>query len=1094
VLLGNGDGTFQPQVTYAVGRGPRAVVAGDFTGDGRIDLAVANERDNTVSVLVSDGDGTYQNPVTYAVGSGPDAIVAGEFTGDGRIDLAVANTGSNTVSALLGNGDGTFSAPGSSVTTPDATPILADVTGDGVTDAFVVDGVRDILWRKGQPQAPGTFAPPITVNPVNPSRDIVAVATNQGPVLASVDATGNSISLYAVRNGAFVLIGSLPTGNLPAQIIAADLYGNGADDLVVRNAGDGTLSVYINADNENGPFTTLPPPFDPPVTISVGPGISDVSAADFSGNGRMDILVTDKLTGLVGVISNLGPVAFAPPVVYPAGTGLYAVTNASGPATLTTFEATAGVAAAPLTPGGPDSLVAIDPGSNTASVLSGLGGGRFANPVKVLTTTPAIQVLLADLQGNGISDMIVLSNQDVSVYRGNGQGGFLPDPFAIPAGPQPTGMTLADVNHDGKLDLLVGNAYGDLLVLLGNGDGTFQPYHNVNQNVALAVLPNGSKTPDFIFANQGLDRVVVDYSGGKSTTLADQTSGLLAPGAVVLADLNGDGMPDVIVANSGGNNVLVYPGLGNGRFGPELNGGNGFFVGTNPVSITVANLTGRPDLVIADQGSNDVAILLNEPTAKGGFTLVAGPRLQAGPGPTSAVVMNVTGNDEPDPMVTDSGTNQVRMLPGVGNVFFIDSGPQVKGFDLPAGSDPVQVMVGTFLPNQGPGPEIATVNRGTNDITVISDFTTATPVFNTFATGGIEPVEAIAVTFTGETVESLVVANSGDGLFTLLGGADGLEVEASFSDPDLPEPTAIDLDSVSSSEVAFYASTAGTEAAFTLAFLLPGFSPSTGLIPGSSSASAAAPPALVALAPGALPLVGSLLVTMLESPTSTSETVLTTSSGGALASTAESLVEVNTKFLSAGPSQGQGLFGQFATSEYEETEDVQTAPGTHVPQGRGAPPWARAVLGVEEIFEEIRQESPEEPPDHDEPARTDEAPPDDEEGPLNLMSPGVPNRSPSEASQEPGPTGDLHRLTLQAIATRDAVRQLSSRPIETPAPARASQASEVEARPLERPGAPAQVKAAALVTVAIASIPLIHASPLVEALRDRRRRAAEAEA
>ena len=156
-------------------------------------------------------------------------------------------------------------------------------------------------------------------------------------------------------------------------------------------------------------------------------------------------------------------------------------------------------------------------------------------------------------------------------------------------------------------------------MLLGNGDGTFQPYYSADQHVALAVLPNGSATPDFIYADQGLDRVVVDYASGQTSVVADHSSGLLAPGAVALADLNGDGIPDLIVANSGSNNVLVYPGLGNGQFGPELNGGNGFFTGTDPVGITVANLNGRPDLVIANEGSNDVSILLN--VADGGRRL-----------------------------------------------------------------------------------------------------------------------------------------------------------------------------------------------------------------------------------------------------------------------------------------------------------------------------------------------------------------------------------------------------------------------------------------------------------------------------------------
>jgi hypothetical protein len=1121
VLLGNGDGTFQNQVTYAVGLDPTSVVAGDFTGDGRTDLAVANPSSSTVSVLLGNGDGTFQNQVTYAVGtlgSAPDAIVAGDFNGDGRTDLAIAtaNAFSNTVSVLLGNGDGTFTAPGPSVTTPDATPILADLTGDGVSDAFVVNGAGDILWRRGQPLAPGTFAPPITINPGHPSRGILAVDTNQGPVLASVDATDNAVSLYAWENGTFAVIALLPTGNLPAQIVAGDLYGNGADDLVVRNAGDGTLSIYINHDNESGPIRTVTPPFDPPITVPVGPGISDVTLADLSGDGRVDILITDKLTGEVGGIQNLGPGVFTPPVMYPAGTGLYAVTNASGPATVTTFEATIGVAAAPLTTGGPDDLVAIDPGSNTASVLGGLGGGRFANPVTVPTASPAIQVLLADLQGNGVPDMIVLSDQGVSVYRGDSHGGFLPDPFTIPAGPEPTGMTFADVNDDGKLDLLVGNAYGDLLVLLGNGDGTFQPYHNVNQNVALADLPNGSPTPDFVFADQGLDKVVVDYSGGKSKTLADQTGGLLAPGAVVLADLNGDGIPDLIVANSGGNNVLVYPGLGNGQFGPELNGGDGFFVGTNPVSVTVANLTGRPDLVVTNEGSNDVSILLNEPTANGGFTFMAGPRFQGGAGPTSAVVTNVPGNNEPDLLVTDGGSDQVRLLPGTGNGFFIDSGPQVKTFNLPTGSDPVQVMTGNFLANQG--QEIATVDRGTNQITVISNFasTTVAPVFDNFATGGIEPVQAIAVTLPGAALESLIVANTGDGLFTLLGGANGLEEEAPpASGPELPRPTAVAAPSISGNVLSFYAATAGMEAAFTLSFILPGFMPSTAPIPGTSPATAVASPTLVPLTPTSLSLVGTLLVTMLSSstPSASAVTVLASSPSANLGTVNEIQAEVSTAFLSVGPSQGQGLFAQLNTRESsgEETVETEAEAETPVGQGRGqdakAPAWIQYVLGVDDHIEQIRQENQAAPLGAGKPAATDPSPRKDVEAPPNSGPPAPGDPQPQVPGQRrtDGRAASAHSVVeavdevlasygtathswsaeqAVALARRGspdpAVRATEGLQAATRRDLRSQRRRDHETRAEQAP-------VAAWAPVVLAATLVIHASPLVEMLRHRRR-------
>ena len=195
MLLGNGDGTFQPQVTYAVGSEPDAIVAGDFTGDGRIDLAVADNAfgvDNTVSVLLGNGDGTFQPQVTYAAGERPvaivagdftqrrphrpgrrklgrkaatyrvsaagqrrrhvpdaghqrggaypRAIVAGDFTGDGRTDLAVANFDDNTVSVLLGNGDGTFQPQVTYAVGAEPRRIVAgDFNGDGRTDLAVAN-------------------------------------------------------------------------------------------------------------------------------------------------------------------------------------------------------------------------------------------------------------------------------------------------------------------------------------------------------------------------------------------------------------------------------------------------------------------------------------------------------------------------------------------------------------------------------------------------------------------------------------------------------------------------------------------------------------------------------------------------------------------------------------------------------------------------------------------------------------------------------------------------------------------------------------------------------------------------------------------
>ncbi len=174
-----------------------------------------------------------------------------------------------------------------------------------------------------------------------------------------------------------------------------------------------------------------------------------------------------------------------------------------------------------------------------------------------------------------------------------------------------------------------------------------------------------------------------------TTVLGNAASGLLSPGAVKLADLNNDGILDLIVANSGSNNVLVYPGLGNGAFGQALNDGRGFFTGTDPVGITVADITGdgRPDLIIANEGSNDVSILINVKVGNS-FTFEPGPRLQAGVGPVSTVVADVLGNGVPDLVVANSGSNNVWLLPGLGNGFFDDQTP----IDLSRGHRPERAL------------------------------------------------------------------------------------------------------------------------------------------------------------------------------------------------------------------------------------------------------------------------------------------------------------------------------------------------------------------------------------------------------------------
>jgi hypothetical protein len=208
-----------------------ALTVGDFTGDGRLDLLVANYDSNSVTLLVGRGDGTFRAQAPFGVGSFPVALAAGDFNNDGRLSVATINALGQTFSVGLGLGDGTFVNSTAAAQPIHSTPLVGDLTGAGLPDVAILAGDGQILVRLAEPGAPGAFEPPIVLNP-NPAdrvRDLALVTVDGRVELAALSARDNVVWFYVYDGCAgFVrTTGPAVPPGLPVQIVAGDLNRNG---------------------------------------------------------------------------------------------------------------------------------------------------------------------------------------------------------------------------------------------------------------------------------------------------------------------------------------------------------------------------------------------------------------------------------------------------------------------------------------------------------------------------------------------------------------------------------------------------------------------------------------------------------------------------------------------------------------------------------------------------------------------------------------------------------------------------------------------------------------------------------------------------
>ncbi|OGP75793.1 MAG: hypothetical protein A2W09_00650 [Deltaproteobacteria bacterium RBG_16_50_11] len=319
ILLNNSDfdpaNGFRPAVDYGTGSNPYSFTAGDFNGDSKLDLAVANYNGNNVSILLSLGDGTFQPAVNYAVGPRPYSITIGDFNRDGKLDLAVANQGSNTVSILLGNGDGTFTLTGNYGAGTDPFSVTTgDFNRDGKLDLAVANYSSNnvsVLLGNGN----GTFQTavnygvgfcPWSVTTGDFNRDgklDLAVANSHW-------SSSNVSILLGVGDGTFQAAVNYGAGDNPVFVVVSDFDGDGKPDLAVANGGNNNVSILLG--DGNGTFQGA-------VNYAVGDHPYSVTTGDFDRDGKLDLAVANYSSDNVSILLGVGDGTFQGAVNYGVG-------------------------------------------------------------------------------------------------------------------------------------------------------------------------------------------------------------------------------------------------------------------------------------------------------------------------------------------------------------------------------------------------------------------------------------------------------------------------------------------------------------------------------------------------------------------------------------------------------------------------------------------------------------------------------------------------------------------------------------------------------------------------------------------------------
>ena len=522
---------------------------------------------------------------------------------------------------------------------------------------------------------------------------VQGVSVTNGSILGSI--TGASIQKVSVKNGDLRGDVTATNGDVKAITVnGGDLLGN-----VIANNGR-ILSLAVSNGNVGSASADY--------AVSATGGMKTLKVtngnwlADIDSDGVIDALsirgnMNDVLVGSEGGIRKLDVTGDVTGSTVHAGAKIDRL-NVRGNLTGSTVSAGWDIRTANVGGDMTNSylLAGWDVGERVASILAGDGAGAFTAiaPVPIGQTPQA--TALGDVDGDGALDLVIVHDASVSVLLGRGDGTFgMRRVYDV--GDTPTAAAVGDLNGDGDADLAVANAGDDnVSILMGNGDGTFQPQTTVDvglgagaspQDVAIGDL-TGDGLPELVVANTGDHTVTVRINNGDGPFGMQINYDFFdTPQAVAIADLDGQNGDDIVVAEAGAANdvaILLNDGVGIHNLDSNVP------VGTNPQDVALGDfdIDGEVDIVVANHDSNNLSVLLNDGFVASPLMFTAAPDVDLPGAQPAAVLLGLVDVDLVlDLVVLDEAGQTVVAAIGIGDGTFnvqpgVDAGSDPRGLAL----------------------------------------------------------------------------------------------------------------------------------------------------------------------------------------------------------------------------------------------------------------------------------------------------------------------------------------------------------------------------------------------------------------------------